>query len=249
MILQEALSLIGDIMKTRLIIVRHAEAEGNKIRRFHGWTDSELTDKGHLQAQRVAERLKSIDIDVLYSSSLMRTLQTAQYISIAKGLPIIRTDKLKEINGGDWEGRTWEELEKLWPQAYDTWENKPHMHQMPNGESMGGFQRRLVEEVKCIISKNVGRNICIVTHGTAIRALICYFRSCSLEEIIDIAWCDNTAITIMDYEDGIFTTVTEGDSAHLGSDLGTIQNQDWWEDYMRKVKEREREREQQREKQ
>lgn len=240
--LQGVLSLTGDIMKTRLIIVRHAEAEGNKIRRFHGWTDSEITEKGHLQAQHVAERLKNVDIDVLYSSSLKRTLQTAQYISEVKNLPIIRTDKLKEINGGDWEGRTWEELARLWPQAYDTWENRPHLHQMPNGESMVEFQKRLVEEVKCIISKNVGRNICIVTHGTAIRALICYFRACSLEEIIDIAWCDNTAITIMDYEDGIFTTVTEGDSTHLGSDLGTIQNQDWWEDYIKKVKEREKQR-------
>ena len=92
-------------MKTRLIFVRHAEAEGNYLRIFHGWTDSGITDKGHVQAKKAAERLKDIPIDVLYSSSLKRTIQTAQYIADIKGLPIIRTDKLKEINGGDWEGK------------------------------------------------------------------------------------------------------------------------------------------------
>ena len=226
-------------MKTRIILVRHAEALGNKIRHFHGWTDSSITERGHLQAERVAERLKDMDIDILYSSSLARTLQTAQYISKAKTLPINRTDKLKEINGGDWEDMPWNELAQRWPDAYETWENRPHVHQMPNGESMILFQKRVVDEVTHIIKQNLGKNICIVTHGTVIRALICHFRACSLDEMINIAWCDNTALTIMDYEDELFTTVTEGDATHLGSDLGTVINQDWWEDYMKKVRERE----------
>lgn len=229
-------------MRTKLIFVRHAEAEGNKIRRFHGWTNSSITERGHLQAQRVADRLKDMDIDVIYSSSLTRTLQTAEYISMVKGLPIIRTDKLKEINGGDWEDLPWDELQERWPEAYETWDNSPHAHQMPNGESMEEFQKRLVDEVMHIIQQNTGKNICIVTHGTAIRALICHFRACMLEEMINVAWCDNTAVTIMEYDDGVFTTITEGDATHLGSDLGTITNQDWWVEYMKKVKEKERNR-------
>src|SRR5690242_19842054 len=122
-------------MKTRLIFVRHAEAEGNFKRIFHGWSDGEITEKSHIQAAKVAERLKEVDIDVLYSSSLKRTLQTAGYISEAKSLPIIRTDKLKEINGDDWEGQRWDVLPQKWPEEYDTWENKPHLHRMPGGET------------------------------------------------------------------------------------------------------------------
>lgn len=233
---------------TRLIFVRHAEAVGNKIRHFHGWTDSPITDKGHIQAQLLAERLADMDIDILYSSSLKRTLETAQYISKVKNLPIIRTDKLKEINGGDWEDLTWGELADRWPEEYDTWENRPHKHQMPGGESMTTFQKRLIDEVMYIINKNIGKNICIVTHGTAIRALICFFRSCTLEEMTNVAWCDNTALTILDYEDGKFSTITEGDATHLGSDYGTIVNQKWWEEYMEKVRKREREKEKEKEK-
>jgi Fructose-2,6-bisphosphatase len=223
-------------MKTRVIIVRHAEAEGNFKRIFHGWSDGEITEKGHIQAAKVAERLKDTDIDVLYSSSLQRTLQTAGYISKVKNLPIIRTDKLKEINGGDWEGQMWDVLPQKWPKEYDTWENAPHRHKMPNGESMEEFQSRLIDEIKHIISNNLGKNICIVTHGTAIKALICFFKSCDLEEMFNIKWCDNTGVTIVDFENDNFTMIMDGDSSHLDNDLSTITNQDWWEDYVGKFK-------------
>lgn len=225
-------------MKTRLIFVRHAEAEGNKIRRFHGWTDSGLTEKGHIQAEKAAERLKNMDIDVIYSSSLKRAMQTAEYIAEAKGLPVLTSENLREINGGDWEDLTWTELEQRWPEEYRTWEDRPHLHRMPNGESMEEFRDRLLEEVISIIRRDEGKNICIVTHGTAIRAMICHFRACTLEEMINVQWCDNTALTIIDYEYGIFNIVAEGDSSHLGSDLGTIVHQDWWEEYLKRNKDR-----------
>jgi probable phosphoglycerate mutase len=225
-------------MKTRLIFVRHAEAEGNKSRHFHGWTDSSITERGHLQAKRAAEALADVDIDVIYSSSLKRTIQTASYIAEAKKLPVIQSDKLKEINGGDWENKTWTELEAKWPEAYETWDNSPHEHQMPNGESMKEFQKRVLDEVLLIIEQNIGKNICIVTHGTVIRTLICYFRYCTLEEMINVSWCENTGVTIIDYEDGAFSTVVEGDASHLGKELGTIVNQDWWEEYNKKFSSR-----------
>ncbi len=226
-------------MKTRLIFVRHAEAEGNKSRHFHGWTDSPITERGHLQAKRVAQALSDVDIDVLYSSSLKRTFQTASYISEVKSLPITQSDQLKEINGGDWEDLTWAELAEKWPDAYETWDNSPHEHQMPNGESMAGFQKRVLDEIMLIINKNIGKNICIVTHGTAIRALICHFRACTLEEMINVSWCENTGVTIIDYDDGVFSTVVEGDASHLGSDLGTIVNQKWWGEHNKKVNKKE----------
>ncbi|MGI6778620.1 MAG: histidine phosphatase family protein [Acetivibrionales bacterium] len=222
-------------MKTRLIFIRHAEAEGNYKRIFHGWTDSEITERGHIQAKKVAERLKNVDIDVIYSSSLKRTLQTAEYIAAEKGLAIIRTDKLKEINGGDWEGEEWSILPEKWPYEYDTWENKPHIHKMPNGESIEEMQKRVVKEVKYIVSNNKGKNICIVTHGTAIKALMCYFYRCELEKMLTIPWYDNTAVTIVDYEDDEFKILLEGDASHLGKEDSTIENQNWWKEFQRKI--------------
>lgn len=215
-------------MRTRLYFVRHAEAEGNITRRFHGWTDGDLTLKGHKQAQLVAERFNNIYIDRIYSSTLKRTLKTAEYISGIKQIPIIRTDRLKEINGGDWEDMPFEILHSKWPAEYETWEKTPHAHRMPNGESMEDFEDRLFKEVMYIINENLGKSICIVTHGTAIRALLCHFRGCSLEEMINVNWCENTALTVIDYENGSFTIVTEGDASHLDKMMRTIENQEWW---------------------
>ncbi len=221
-------------MKTRLIIVRHAEAEGNFKRLFHGWYNSEITEKGHLQAKKVAERLAEMPIDILYSSSLTRTLQTAQYIADIKKLPIIRTDKLKEINGGDWENKNFDDLPKLYPKEQFTWEKEPHIHQMPNGESMVEFYERILKEVKSIVNQNLGKNICIVTHGTAIRALLCRFYGKSIEHMINIHWHDNTSVTVADYNDEAndFKVLMEGDTEHLDFELSTIQNQEWWQNYM-----------------
>lgn len=222
------------VLKTRLIFVRHAEAEGNLNRIFHGWTDSGITEKGHIQAKKAAEKLRNTDIDILYSSSMKRTVQTAQYISQVKGLPIIQTDKLKEINGGEWEGKRWDELLSLWPEQYDTWENKPHAHVMPNGENMEEFQGRLIDEVMHIIKNNKGKNICIVSHGTAIRSLMCIFFGYELTEMVNIKWYDNTSISIIDYENDAFSVILQGDASHLGKEYSTLQNQEWWIEYNEK---------------
>jgi len=220
-------------MKTKLILIRHAEAEGNINRVFQGWTDGDLTYKGHLQAERLAQRLKDVDIDVIYSSNLKRTLETAKYTARIKGLPIITTEKLREINGGDWENKPWSILPEKWPKEYETWEKAPHAHKMPNGESMVEFYNRLVEELENILKANIGKNVCIFTHGTAIRALTCYLRNCMLEEMLNIYWYDNTAITVAEYENGKFKLLMEGDVQHLGNDLCTIVNQDWWKEFLK----------------
>lgn len=223
-----------EFMNTKLIIVRHAEAVGNIIREFHGWTDSGITEKGHIQAKQVAERLKDVPIDVIYSSSLKRTIQTAMYIAEAKGLPIIRRDDLKEINGGLWEGMAWSDIAKTYPKEYEIWEEKPHIHQMPEGESMEEFQQRLVNAVSDIINRERGRNVCIVTHGTAIRALMCWFLDCSLEDVVKIPWCDNTAVTIADCNGEKFIVDIEGDTCHLDDETSTIKNQKWYAEYKKK---------------
>ncbi|MFA7636598.1 MAG: histidine phosphatase family protein, partial [Monoglobales bacterium] len=109
--------------KTRFIIVRHAEAEGNIIRIFHGHYNSSLTEDGHIQAKRAAEALKKYKIDHIYSSDLNRTVSTAEYISSCSGLEIKKDERLREINGGGWENVPWDDLPSLFPESYKHWEN------------------------------------------------------------------------------------------------------------------------------
>lgn len=227
-------------MTTRLILVRHAEAEGNFTRKYHGWTDSGLTPKGHLQAQRLAVRLTDEKIDVIYSSSLSRTVQTARYIAENKKLEINTTDQLKELYGGDWEDQFFADLGVKWPEEYEKWENHPDQLTMPNGESVADFQNRLINEIERIRNQHPGKNICIVTHGTAIRTLICYFNELPLSEICNIPWDENTSFSIIEYDGEKYSFLLQGEASHLGDDLGTIVKQTWFQEHKKQLEEKNR---------
>jgi probable phosphoglycerate mutase len=213
---------------TRLYFIRHAEAEGNVKRIFHGHTDSDLTEKGHIQAQMLARNIKDLPVDKIYSSDLTRTMKTASYISKIKGLDIEIDRNLREINGGQWENMSWNELPLKWPEEYYLWENKPHLHTMPGGETMKEFYVRLSSCIDNITRDNPGKNLCIVTHGAAIRALTCYIKYCDLKYLNSIVWVDNTSITEALFCEGNYTLINQGITSHLDSDLKTIENQDWW---------------------
>ncbi|OQB14057.1 MAG: Phosphoserine phosphatase 1 [Firmicutes bacterium ADurb.Bin193] len=213
---------------TKLILVRHGEAEGNINRRFHGHTDSKITENGFLQIEAVANRLKDEHIDAIYSSDLTRTYQTALGIAKGRGLEIIKTDKLREIYGGKWEDVLWEELPNIFPESYEFWLNDPLYLVMPGGESMVDFQNRVCNAVDEIVRENKGKTVCISTHGTVIKVLLCRYYGKSLSYFPEIIWCDNTSITVVEFDESFNPTVTvEGDNSHLMG-ISTLEKQSWW---------------------
>lgn len=223
-----------------IYIVRHAEARGNYDRIFHGHTDGEITERGHRQAELVARRLADVHFDEIYSSDLKRTIQTAGYINRGRGLEILKKKNLREINGGDWEGKAWDELPVIWPLEYDTWENNMHLHKMPNGESMDEFSERIYNEFKKIADESKGKQILLVIHGTAIKALMCRLHNLEPDGICNIPWQDNTAVSIIEYKKPEFIIKTEGDATHLDAESSTFQNQQWWTEYIKKTMEEEK---------
>ena len=99
--------------KTTLYLVRHCEAEGNWRRTFQGHTDSEVSDKGRRQLEKLAQRFAPIHLDAVYSSPLKRAVATAQAIDRAAGLPIQLEPDVIEINGGRFEGVPFADLPRL----------------------------------------------------------------------------------------------------------------------------------------
>lgn len=214
---------------TRLIFVRHGEALGNIERVFHGFTNSALTENGRRQAERLAQRLADEPIDVIYSSDLTRAFETAQAVAERKGMEVIIDERFREINGGKWEDVPWDDLPVLFPEAFGHWLDEPHRLQIPEGESMAAFQERLIAAVDSVVKQHSGKNICIATHGTAIRVLLCYFYGRTLEELNTVQWCDNASITVVEHDEKGFSVVRDGDNAHL-ADISTLDKQDWWRD-------------------
>jgi len=224
-------------LKTTVILVRHAEAQGNIERFFQGWTDGLLSEKGHRQAELLGEKLKNEKIDVIYASSLSRTQQTASYIAAQHGLILKIRDDLKEINGGDWENVPFADLPVRWPDEYNDWNFNPHIHQMPNGESIIELFHRIKKAILEIISENVGKQICIVSHGTAIRTFMCYLLDLQFENLIDVPWYENTSVTKFVIENEKIDVILEGDISHLTKDMSTLYNQEWFDEYNAYIKE------------
>ena len=212
---------------TTLIYVRHGEAEGNVKRHFHGFYNSTLTKNGREQIKRAAVHLSEIHMDAIYSSDLTRAFETAQAIAEGRGINIQMDERFREINGGQWENIPWDDLPVKFSDSYHDWLYEPYKLQMPDGESMEDFSRRLVQASTEIAKKHPSQTICIATHGTAIRVLLCYFYGWPLKRLNDVQWCDNASISIIEYEKGRFTVRADGDNEHL-KDISTLATQDWW---------------------
>lgn len=164
-------------METKIVLVRHAECEGNVQNRLSGITNFKLTSNGKKQAKDVAEKLKGQKIDKVYSSPLDRALQTAQEISkYAHEKYVLIENDLIEINYGKCDGMQWVEINTKYPNVKKMWkEIKNYPNGMPEQEEYINVQKRMVKIINDIADKNRGKKICIVSHGIAIQSFLCYF--------------------------------------------------------------------------
>ncbi|HSX04577.1 MAG TPA: histidine phosphatase family protein [Rhabdochlamydiaceae bacterium] len=167
--------------KTHFLLVRHGETSWNVEHRFSGWTDIPLNPRGKIQAEKLARYLKAVhcDLAALYSSDLSRAFQTAEETSKILDLPIVKQEKLREINWGDAEGITPQEKEALYGKEIQTllqtypirkefWDHPV----FPNAETYNALYQRLENQLIEIANAHPGQKVAIFTHGRAIKTLI-----------------------------------------------------------------------------
>ncbi len=117
---------------TKLVLVRHGESEWNKLNLFTGWTDVDLSEKGHEEAAAAGKLLKAegYDFDVAYTSYLKRAIHTLNHILDEMDrvwLPVVKTWKLNERHYGDLQGKNkseaaakfGEDQVKIWRRSFD----------------------------------------------------------------------------------------------------------------------------------
>lgn len=98
-----------------LYLVRHGQTIWNSTGKYQGRTDVALSDKGISQAKKTVNRFLSVHLDGVIASPLKRAADTARGIAETHGLPLETDSRLMELSFGDWEGKTYEEIEKIWP--------------------------------------------------------------------------------------------------------------------------------------
>ncbi len=88
-----------------IYLTRHSQTEWNLVRRIQGFLDSPLTKKGIKDAKKLRDRLTDVDIDVVFSSTQGRAVKTAEIVMEGKEGIIIKSEELRELGVGLWQGR------------------------------------------------------------------------------------------------------------------------------------------------
>lgn len=149
---------------TTLCLVRHGETPWNAERRLQGHLDIPLNEHGRAQARATAAMLEGKRFDAIYSSDLVRAVETAQ--CIAGGVAPVAMQALRERHYGCFQGMTYTEAKSSLPEAYAAFEARNPSFEFPGGgESLLAFCSRVEGAMESIAHRHAGQRVLIVTHG------------------------------------------------------------------------------------
>jgi len=157
---------------SRIWLIRHGEPETDAQGRCYGRLDWGLSDRGKVQAQMAAQVLSGEPLAAIYSSPRRRARQSAEFLGKAKGLAVEILDGLCEIDFGDFEGLTYEEIEKQYPERYQRWMTRPTETHFPGGESFAQMQTRVIATTSKLCERHKGESIAIISHGGVNRIIL-----------------------------------------------------------------------------
>jgi broad specificity phosphatase PhoE len=206
---------------TRLYLVACAQTTLDSKGVFQGPADHRLSRKGTSHAKLLRMHLKDHQIDSFYSSPYGGAFATASAIAAGHRRGVIRLRDLREMDFGQWVGRSPNQLKESDPDGLIAWQFTPHEYRMPGGETLAEVQSRVVSALEDVVSVEEGNVVCVVTHSIPLKTAMSHF----LNEDLSIIWFtprqESTALNIIAFQ-GDQATVTLVDSLeHLGKDRPT----------------------------
>jgi len=182
-----------------LILVRHGETIWNREGRVQGFSDIDLSDVGADQARQLALSLKDAPISAIYTSPLIRAQNTTRIVNQYHNAPVHIEPGLMEMDQGDFEGLTFQELMACEKDFLQKWMSDPASVQIPNGESFIELQNRAWKVVEGIVAKS--GNALVVSHNFTIAAILCKIKNISLSQFRKVC-VDTASRTIIRFENG-----------------------------------------------
>jgi len=157
---------------TRLLLLRHAETDPALRGRCHGRLEVDLSAEGRRQAGELAAALREVPLAAVYSSPLSRALETARPVAAAHNLEPVPDDGLSELDFGELEGLTYEEIQAERPEVFRAWMETPASVRFPGGESFADLRSRVLAAAACIRERHAGEVAAVVAHGGVVRAVL-----------------------------------------------------------------------------
>ena len=157
-------------MPTKIILIRHGQTLWSRKKRYCGSSDISLSARGRNQARKLYQVLKKEKISKVYSSNAARAWDFAKIAF--KGMKIKTITQLREFNFGIFEGLNYEEIKQKYPQIYGCWLKNPLAVDLPNGENINNFKKRVEKIFAKIARVNKNKTIAIVTHAGPIKVIL-----------------------------------------------------------------------------
>ena len=179
--------MTGSQADAAIWLARHGETDDNREPpRLQGHRDVALNETGRVQAARLARRVAAchVRISSIYSSHLIRALDTARIIGGEVGLEPVVEPRLAESDRGEWEGRRWQDVAREDPDGYAAWRAAGPGFRFPGGESLAEHSER-VDQALDEIRAGGRLPALLVCHGGTIRVALCRAAGLGLEAFHD----------------------------------------------------------------
>lgn len=202
---------------TTLLLIRHGESAANRADVFAGNYDAELLPHGFLQARCSAKYIKeNFNVTKVFASDLHRAYHTGKCVAEEFGLGVTKSAKLREIDAGEWDGVSFEEIYKRWPGEFTVWMNDLARGYCPGGETVHELGERVFGELGRIARENEGETIVIATHATPVRVACTMAKYGSVEKIDETKWPSNASVSVLYYDGGKWSCGDYSIDKHMG---------------------------------
>ena len=199
---------------TTIYLTRHGQTEWNKARIMQGWQNAPLTQLGKDQATQLGKRLKTISFDAIYSSDSGRAFHTAQLIGQHRNFKITKIPSLREINLGEWEGKSIQEFEQLNPTEYYNFWHAPHLYSSKSGENFFDVKNRVIKTIENLIKKHPDECILIIAHTVVVKTILAYFDDELTKELWNLPYIHPTSLSIIQTHNQSKKITLYGDTSH-----------------------------------
>lgn len=159
-------------MVKRVVFIRAAETDWNRLGRWQGWVASPINAHGRRQAEKLAQFVRNLGLAALYCSDLVRARQTAEILTGALGFAPVFDARLRERGVGHWQGLTVEEMRSWYPAGFQQMLDDPEYSRAEGIESRADVRARMQSALADFLQTDAGETIGILSHTTSIKLLI-----------------------------------------------------------------------------
>jgi broad specificity phosphatase PhoE len=206
-------------MNLSIYFLRHGETTASRTGGYCGALDPDLTAEGYQMAEDFADAYRSLAWTAVFSSPQRRAMATAKPLCTATGLQMELKEGLREIAYGQWEGKTPEEVNREFHDAYLRWSVDPGWNAPTGGERGIDIARRSASVIEEIEQTCGAGNVLVVSHKATIRIMLCFLLSIDVGRFRDRIHMPVASISIVEITAQGPMLRALGDRTHLRESL------------------------------